>query len=739
MAVLTRLSLDASERFDLPSARLMEINSQTDWLNFLRGVFSEKSYIVTGFELTNYADIFASGLPRISISDAVVLHNEAATQAAGFYVSAGTEADEAVSLSASSINYVEADFVVETGATDQKAKWNQAANGGAGAEYNDEADTVINLKVSISVNTTGFSTGKFSLYKFTTNGSNIVTAFEDCRDLFFRLGTGGTSPDPANQFAWPSLPSAGYARTDTAGTATSSSDPIPTQGGDKNIKTQKQWMDAVMTKLLELGGTPTWFGAGIGSIAGALRQASTIIVPLTSGAKWGWSGSALSISDSSGAPASTDNIASIRRMGIAGALNLRRADGTGSTSTIAIPDGSVLYVTLPVSGSQNFSGASYNVVGRDFYTVSDLNYWIAYREGSKLIIRGSAELEAGEDEEIGDGVSLELLSNIGLTSETASPSYSSDIRGTAAQSLVARLGVLTSAVGDQQEDRSGQLRSTTSLTWNGASLAFTSNLVLDILNTKNGTANAYTVLAGSSIALADGESAYITVTRGTTANATIVKTGTTPLPAQLQANKDTFVLFTRRGSDLQIPFHKQTILTGTTFRLGTAPGSAAARAYPTYLLSPAGNGDGTTFAAALAALPGAGGVILLIDAITVNSTVTIPANVKVLGRSKNAVLTLGASGTLVFSGANSSIEELNILTTQNITMVDVNAGNYFNARNCVFSAPVAGTAISIRVRATGCHVGECTFSGVLSPSTSTGIQFDAGYAGNTESNNNWTT
>jgi hypothetical protein len=393
MAVLTRLSLTNQLRFDLPDARALEANVQSDFQNLFKGFFSAGSYILAGFEVTNYTSIFSTSGVNISQNDVVLFHSEATTQADGFYVSAATEADAELTLSASTTNYIEADLEVETGTPNQRAKWDENTQ----SQYEETEDTLINLKLTISVNASGFTAGKIPLYKAVTNGSNQVTSLTDCRKLFFRLGTGGTSPDAANVFDFPSLPSSTYERTDTANPATSGSDPKPFQGGDKNIKTFKQWMDAVMTKLIELGGTDKWFELALGSVKGALRLHSTILAPNTAGAKFAWSGTALSITDSDGTPAAADNVGLIRRFSVAGDLNLRRADGQDGTSAISISDGHVMYVELPTSGGRNYSGSgsgstNYKTVARDSFVVSDYNFWIAYREGTRLILRDGVEL-----------------------------------------------------------------------------------------------------------------------------------------------------------------------------------------------------------------------------------------------------------------------------------------------------------------------------------------------------------
>jgi hypothetical protein len=205
---------------------------------------------------------------------------------------------------------------------------------------------------------------------------------------------------------------------------------------------------------------------------------------------------------------------------------------------------------------------------------------LATRKSSKIYFSGgSLELEAGETGQVGDGgMSIDNLTYIGAAGEDDStPAYSSDIRGTAAENLTARIGTLTDAVGDEQEDRSAYLRSDDLVTWTGTQLEFTTDIVLEVVNTKSGTATVHTILAaGSPIALADGESAYIEIDR-TAASETvaIVKSGTTPIPAQTQADKDIFVLFRRQDTAgalqiLHLPLHKQALDPGQSVRLGAS-------------------------------------------------------------------------------------------------------------------------------------------------------------------------
>jgi hypothetical protein len=281
MAVLQRVSFEPNERLDTPDARALEAFSLNDWRFFLSGFLSPQSYVLAGFEIANYATIFTVPGFQLTLSDVVLFHSEATTQAAGFYVFAGTEQNASVSLSPSATNYVEATLTDASGTPDVRAFWDESANGGQGGEFTDTINTVINLDLQVTSNITGFTNGKIPLFKVVTNSSGIVTSVEDCRNLFFRLGTGGNSPNPGNSFSYPSLPDSAHARMETPNTSTSATvSNAPFQGGDKNIKTFKQWMDAVMSSIKEIKQTPYWYSqflGGSGLVSTYQNSALTIL------------------------------------------------------------------------------------------------------------------------------------------------------------------------------------------------------------------------------------------------------------------------------------------------------------------------------------------------------------------------------------------------------------------------------------------------------------------------------
>ena len=203
---------------------------------------------------------------------------------------------------------------------------------------------------------------------------------------------------------------------------------------------------------------------------------------------------------------------------------------------------------------------------------------IARREGSTVIVGSSStRLLDGQSSTLYAQASDQLLSYIGAPNTADStPAYSSNIRGTAGESLTARIGALTDAVGDEQEDRSAYFRSDLPITWTGTQLIFSNDIVLEIVNTKSGTVTQHTILAANSpLSLANGESAWVLIDRSAaTENLTLNKSGTLAVPAQTQANKDVIIFARRQDATgagyLHLPLHKQVLEPGQTVRLGAS-------------------------------------------------------------------------------------------------------------------------------------------------------------------------
>lgn len=167
----------------------------------------------------------------------------------------------------------------------------------------------------------------------------------------------------------------------------------------------------------------------------------------------------------------------------------------------------------------------------------------------------------------------------------------------------------------------------------------------------------------------------------------------------------------------------------TSFSFG---GPDNAKAYPNVFLSGSGAGDVTTLAAAIAALPAGGGVICLMDAVTVPTNATLGSRTKILGRGKNAVMTLSA-GVKINMGTYCEIQNLKMsLGTGASGAITADFCNIYESEFVAASGDA--TAVCVGVRGNGCHLESNIFEGVKDAALAVGIQYDAGFADNSEDN-----
>jgi len=114
------------------------------------------------------------------------------------------------------------------------------------------------LTADVNVSAASFPDNVIPICKIKV-GTNFIESIEDCRDMMFRLGTGGLGPNPLARYEFREEPLAAYKRLEPNTTISNKSDPNSFRGGDKNIHTLKEWMDVVMTRLLELSGSTYWY------------------------------------------------------------------------------------------------------------------------------------------------------------------------------------------------------------------------------------------------------------------------------------------------------------------------------------------------------------------------------------------------------------------------------------------------------------------------------------------------
>lgn len=401
MAMLQRVRMLPNQRLDLPDFNRIEDFMCADLKAIHRNVWSSQNFVFSGFEATgtgtNTLDV------PVADSSLIVGQDDGA-----LYIGAPSLSPLSTdNLSPGTTNYVEITVDLDTGGADSRAFWDATANSGQGAEFSQIVDTFTFLKASLKISTSNFSgdPDAVKICEVDVNGSGVITEIRDRRDMFWRLGR-GTNTSYTHPWA-------------------SRVEPPATQftGADKDLKTFKMWADAVMDSFREIKGTTYWYELAPVSLQGSFRSCGlSVLTQATGGAKFSWSGTQLSITDDSGVPADSDVIAYLRLFDSSANLNLTRQDGVNA---ITIADGEILWVELPdpltsvTYDGVGLTSSNYRITARGSVPLDDDTYWLAYREGSRLYVRGLGELDPGEAVEVSDQVPEALEEFLGFNPETA--------------------------------------------------------------------------------------------------------------------------------------------------------------------------------------------------------------------------------------------------------------------------------------------------------------------------------
>lgn len=261
MAVLGRLLVSSAERLDLPDLLSIDSYAAGDWKYFLKGMVGDsKPFVLKGFDVIDPNNAIGEENCAIRVADSVVFYPGSS---AGSFFHGLQEGHEQAAplipeLRKNATNYVYLTFTTINTSTDTRAFWDPDKDGGAGGEFTQDINTESVLKVEVNVSVGSFPANTIPVAIIKV-GALTIESIKDARHMLFRLGTGGLNPDPFGDYAWRSLPSATFQRTEPSTAITSSTGDNPFQGADKNIQSMKEWMDAVMSKLRELGGTTYWY------------------------------------------------------------------------------------------------------------------------------------------------------------------------------------------------------------------------------------------------------------------------------------------------------------------------------------------------------------------------------------------------------------------------------------------------------------------------------------------------
>ena len=423
MALLHKIRILENERIDKPDHDQIQEFVADDFKAYNRHFFTnEDKWIGKGFSVS-----VTSGLNIAVVVEDSTLFNTEVAGGNEFYLGESGHADLTATLTNGATNYIHLQVVSgNTGTAATRVFWDPTLNSGDGGEFLQTIDTEEYLDVQLYVNTTGFSTDDdlIPLATMVTSGGAVVSTIDN-RNLFFRLGKGHTlNAEFDFELSSPTEP------------ASSSF-----TGGDKDIASLKDWMDLVMTRIKKVSGETYWFeDTGGFNVTDLYTDFGNTIMT---------GGGTISYSAANVFSFSSDLVLTVISLGVT--YTIPQASESGQT----LADGQVAYINIDAalggasSGERGTSGNRDLVIANASAVPFDQNiYWVAYRTGTKLFVRGMRqELEQGEESQLGDGISSDLLAFIGSTGETdSSPNYTSNHYVTDGTSLLTAISALDAAM-----------------------------------------------------------------------------------------------------------------------------------------------------------------------------------------------------------------------------------------------------------------------------------------------------
>lgn len=260
MSVIRQFDWLGELRVDVPFLKSVESSIAADFdLGFGRILGGLQPMIVRGFEISAAASAIGKNSVDLQLNTAnsALIHPLATESGSIFFVPSGaslfnfTPNDQLRgSFTASSINYVGVDLLRSTSSPAATATTDTAKfiDPGTNQEIIRQIPLGKILDYVIVISTISFDNtpSVLPLCKITTNGSNIVTAIQDCRYRPSRLATGGSFPAIQSSYPWPQ-----GREENTTGDVF--------YGGDKAINSYKEWQDAIMSRVWEIGGGKYWY------------------------------------------------------------------------------------------------------------------------------------------------------------------------------------------------------------------------------------------------------------------------------------------------------------------------------------------------------------------------------------------------------------------------------------------------------------------------------------------------
>jgi hypothetical protein len=275
MAVQRRINILSQQRVDSVDIKSIESAASNDFDQLFQAFVTGTSqgYFLRGFNILMAGAIngAASGL-QLNVDPGALLHTSSSVSGTVFQVPAGTPVQQLNSATntivdgafvPSATNYVSIEYerFIDNTTSAQVYLWDPTTK----SETTKNSPRAQILRFRVKITTAAPLTNYLPIATVVTDASNNVVSITDDRWSLFRLGQGGTTPNPFYTYPW------SQGRTENSVTATSSGvDPF--SGGDKNIDNLKSWMDTVMSSLQEIKGTTYWYSLSSSGSLETLRE-----------------------------------------------------------------------------------------------------------------------------------------------------------------------------------------------------------------------------------------------------------------------------------------------------------------------------------------------------------------------------------------------------------------------------------------------------------------------------------
>jgi len=288
MAIKRQLNALGQMRVDVPGLSGIESAVAGDFQDLGTLLTGDRPLICWGCELldTGMVGTLAANL-FLRMGSAILLHSTA-TEAGAIYTVDAAEPDVLLNGTSANVvgsftpgvaqtNYVSLDLIRTADPTTIAPCVFRSASTGNEFTQSVPLARVLNYKIYISTSDFSSTPTRAPIAKVVVGASGNIISIEDARQMYWRLGLGGVSPDIYAQYIWAN-------RDEVLSTSLFT-------GGDKDIQSQYDFNRAVMHRLWELGGGQHWYSPADDRTV-QLCYDDTSVFPST-GSNWYWDGTDL--------------------------------------------------------------------------------------------------------------------------------------------------------------------------------------------------------------------------------------------------------------------------------------------------------------------------------------------------------------------------------------------------------------------------------------------------------------